>query len=458
MMRTMQALRMLGDLSLSRSLIFAQVASASYRLCGRATNKVLSMLRTGSVLMLLIIVEEWSFSQSITWLLPACPPGSDRSLFRSVAWGVTADGRKVAEFSFQPQPESTSNFWRGTRWEVNPPTVVAYDLSSLDPEVGVSAAYDISAIGGTVIVGVSDGCSSGSCVAPVRWRIGIEELCTPDNTHLGTAWGVSAHGEVIVGVYGNSQGHNRPVKWLHTFTCIDLGTLPGGCCGAAYDVSGDGNVPVGMSLNAQGYYRPVRWPGPVDLGTLGGCCGEAWGASWDGTVIVGYSSTVDGPEHAFRYTIGVMQDLGTLPDTSRSAAYDVSADGNIVVGKAWKADTVGRAFRWTPTRGMEDLNVVFAHILGNARLTAAYGVSLDGRYIVGEGYNTEGGPMGFLLDTWCSGDINGDGCVDDADLLAILSAWGTSGSEPARHEDINKDGIVDDADFLIVLSHYVECC
>lgn len=45
------------------------------------------------------------------------------------------------------------------------------------------------------------------------------------------------------------------------------------------------------------------------------------------------------------------------------------------------------------------------------------------------------------------GDVNGDGCIDDADLLAVLFAFGT-GDEAA---DINCDGIVDDADLLIVL-------
>jgi probable HAF family extracellular repeat protein len=38
--------------------------------------------------------------------------------------------------------------------------------------------------------------------------------------------------------------------------------------------------------------------------------------------------------------------LGTLPDGGRSEAYDVSADGAVVVGKAENAAGQGRAFRW----------------------------------------------------------------------------------------------------------------
>ncbi len=54
------------------------------------------------------------------------------------------------------------------------------------------------------------------------------------------------------------------------------------------------------------------------------------------------------------------------------------------------------------------------------------------------------------------GDVNGDGCVDDADLLAVLFAFGSSG--PGLIEDVNEDGTVDDADLLIVLFNFGQGC
>jgi len=48
------------------------------------------------------------------------------------------------------------------------------------------------------------------------------------------------------------------------------------------------------------------------------------------------------------------------------------------------------------------------------------------------------------------GDVNGDGVIDDADLLAVLFAFGSSDSEA----DLNHDGIVDDADLLVVLFNF----
>ncbi|BCW94926.1 MAG: hypothetical protein WHS44_07895 [Fimbriimonadales bacterium] len=44
--------------------------------------------------------------------------------------------------------------------------------------------------------------------------------------------------------------------------------------------------------------------------------------------------------------------------------------------------------------------------------------------------------------------------MDDADLLAVLFAFGNSGGA----EDLNNDGIVDDADLLTVLFSFGDGC
>jgi len=50
-------------------------------------------------------------------------------------------------------------------------------------------------------------------------------------------------------------------------------------------------------------------------------------------------------------------------------------------------------------------------------------------------------------------DIDGDGCITDADLLAVLMNLGSEFGSG----DVNLDGVVDDADLLIVLSLMGEC-
>jgi hypothetical protein len=53
-----------------------------------------------------------------------------------------------------------------------------------------------------------------------------------------------------------------------------------------------------------------------------------------------------------------------------------------------------------------------------------------------------------------TGDVDGNGCVDDADLLAILFNFG--GNDPRY--DLTGDGIIDDADLLTVLFNFGSGC
>jgi uncharacterized membrane protein len=111
---------------------------------------------------------------------------------------------------------------------------------------------------------------------------------------------------------------------------------------------------------------------------------------------------------------------------------------------------------------MADLQDTYGHLLTgtNYILREAKAVSYDGRYIVGmaSDYVPNFSQALYWLDTWREGDTNGDGCVDDADLLNVLFAFGTQGTGTSCHEDINLDGIVDDADLLLVLFNFGQGC
>ncbi len=85
----------------------------------------------------------------------------------------------------------------------------------------------------------------------------------------------------------------------------------------------------------------------------------------------------------------------------------------------------------------------------SGRAVYAYAVSADGQVVVGS-------LPACWLDTRVAGDVDGDGCVDGADLLAVLFAFGNSGS--GLSEDVNEDGVVDDADLLIVLFNFGSGC
>jgi probable HAF family extracellular repeat protein len=383
----------------------------------------------------------------------------------------------------------------------------------------ISSALDVSA-DGSVVVGVAQ--DSNGFYRPFRWTPGggMQDLGTLGGRH-GEAVRVSPNGATIVGSASTmnssdfadidsvgflslSVSHrNHPFRWTQGSGMQDLGTF-GGCCGWANSVSADGGVVVGWAYNASWYPRAFRWENNQmrNLGTLGGAGSVALGVSADGGVVVGWAENDSWDLRAFRWENNQMRDLGTLGG-AESMAYGVSADGGVVVGWAendswdlrafrwennqmrdlgtlggaeseargvsadggvvvgWAENDSGqwRAFRWTEN-GIEDLNQTYANLLsGGSYFIAAHEVSEDGRYIVGYGYNAaRGRNEGFLLDTWRVGDTNGDGCVDDADLLAVLFAFGSAGTGDTRHEDINKDGIVDDADLLQVLFNFGSGC
>ena len=60
-----------------------------------------------------------------------------------------------------------------------------------------------------------------------------------------------------------------------------------------------------------------------------------------------------------------------------------------------------------------------------------------------------------LRDAVTDPDLDGNGCVDDADLLTVLFNFGSDGSSGG---DANCDGIVDDADLLEVLFNFGSGC
>ncbi len=72
-------------------------------------------------------------------------------------------------------------------------------------------------------------------------------------------------------------------------------------------------------------------------------------------------------------------------------------------------------------------------------------------------------PLGGMMAFWVpaagcvpnGGDVDGSGCIDDADLLAVLFAFGGTGESG---EDVNCDGVVDDADLLEVLFNFGTGC
>jgi len=391
-------------------------------------------------------------SQSLTWLGTVA---GDWEGVRSTAYGVTNEGIVVGETS--------DLFWsRAFRWENG----VMHNLGALS---GVaSLAYAVSA-NGAVVVGYWR--NQSMQVRAFRWTRteGMWDIA-PLSTYWSEARGVSADGSVVVGWAETATSPARAFRWTPTGVAQDIGTL-GGREAWAFGVSADGQAIVGMAQDTTGRYRAFRWTPTGRMQNLGVLPGyersSAFAVSADGAVVVGTVARNNGgnwQHHAFRWTqAGGMQNLGTLGGVN-SYATGVSGDGSIVVGYAEDANRQYRAFRWTQARGMEDLNRTYAYLIpAGSALTVAWAISPNGRYIVGSGFNASMQRWeAFLLDTAPSctahnGDVDNNRCIDDADLLAVLFAFGEAGSALGRR-DVNCDGRVDDADLLTVLFNFGSGC
>ncbi|GIV06704.1 MAG: hypothetical protein KatS3mg016_2279 [Fimbriimonadales bacterium] len=109
---------------------------------------------------------------------------------------------------------------------------------------------------------------------------------------------------------------------------------------------------------------------------------------------------------------------------------------------------------WNPTGAGRDVRCAdgiradqpIAAWAGATLAAGRYIISLTGAYFVSEN--------GCCVTA--GGDVDLNGCIDDADLLAILFAFGSAGT--FLPEDVTCDGIVDDADLLTVLFAFGQGC
>jgi probable HAF family extracellular repeat protein len=132
-----------------------------------------------------------------------------------------------------------------------------------------------------------------------------------------------------------------------------------------------------------------------NIGSLGGTLTQPQGINNSGQM-VGFSNTVAGYKNAFLYSRGVLTDLGTLDAMDTSVAYGIN-NNSAVVGTSYDQDASGgRAFLYSSSGGMEDLNSLIDPNSGWI-LESANGINDHGQ-IVGIGICPEGGEHAFLLD------------------------------------------------------------
>jgi len=338
--------------------------------------------------------------------------GSDSRL-----WAVSADG-SVAVGNTYPDPvggpERAFMWTRQNGFQWLPPAPGTFCWTA---DITPSGRYAV-------------GKSRAGDNLPTLWDLSqnppVRRAYAPQGMWLGDAYGISDDGRIIAGFgHGSGWGFRGIVIGLRDDFSVAwsriLAPASGHSSCVARGLSADGAVVVGTSVASWfSVYYPAMWRAannwnPELLAHLGGSAG---------------------------------------------VAYDIR--GDVIVGFCRNASGQNRAVRWrlaTATTQVEDLNQTYASLLTDgSRLEVAWRLSANGRYIVGWGYHApKNRTEAFLLDTEASstrGDVNGDGCVDDADLLEVLFAVGGG----SGIEDLNGDGVVDDADLLEVLFNFGSGC
>jgi probable HAF family extracellular repeat protein len=287
---------------------------------------------------------------------------------------------------------------------------------------GQQTPMGFSASGGQ-LRGVSD---DGSIVAgytsiAFRWTAatGIVNLGDlPGGNVSASAWGMSGDGSVIVGQsssFASGASRQEAFRWTVVDGMMPLGDFVGGTFNSrAEGVSADGATVVGFGSGASGT-EAFRWTtaGGVmtPLGELpgGGYNSQAHAVSADGNVVAGHSSVVNFDEEPFRWTAasGIVG-LGMPATASQSYAYGINGDGSTVVGQAdhppsrtgaaaWQYS----AFIWDTTHGRRDLQTAlrddYGLTLSGWTLESAFGISDDGRTIVGSGIDPLGARQGWVV-------------------------------------------------------------
>lgn len=227
------------------------------------------------------------------------------------------------------------------------------DLQTTD----FSATYGINDFG--EVAGLIN---EGSNVRPFRAvrHTGFQLLTLLDGDTNGAAYGINDQGEAV-GFSGGPSG-THAAWWTRKGDVTPLPLLPGYTTAKGIDINHKGDI---VGFAGEDSKVAVLWPSkgaPVLLQSLPNFTNTQADSISDRGDVVGSAQGYDPANvrvRALLWTAGstTAQDLGTLPGGSRARARDVDNTG-MVVGTSESGTMGNRAFFWTASTGMQDLNTV----------------------------------------------------------------------------------------------------
>jgi probable HAF family extracellular repeat protein len=254
--------------------------------------------------------------------------------------------------------------------------------------------------------------------------IDLGVLGSPPGLTSSIPAGINDNGDVVGYSYLNSVPPRNYCPFLYTQGYLDDISIVGATM--AFGINDSGQI-VGSGVNGHAFvYNAYTGGRATDLGTLGGSESIAFGISGNGQV-VGSAYTANGDEHAFLFSGGAMQDLGTLLGGTFSRAYAVNNVGQ-AVGIAYGPNGTGIQHAFLYSGGqMQDLGTFggigsCANWINNAGQVVGYAGVLSGP------------PHAFLY----SGGV----MIDLSALIDPSSGWTIEGADAINDEgQIVGDGI-----------------
>ncbi|CAG1000263.1 hypothetical protein PHYC_02828 [Phycisphaerales bacterium] len=264
-------------------------------------------------------------------------------------WSVSHDGGVVTGFGW------LSRFYSRTQGFVNVPGNYFFYGASGD---------------GSTLVGLNNAGQSAAV-----WAATLQPRATHQSSRLASS--ANADGSRVV-VF------NPRAVW-DTDSGQTMSLLPASTTWFGAAITPDGRFVVGEDGSLPGH--AAMWDAltgaPRPLGPYQGAPVWARSISADASVVAGFVPTIPAASLRWAEETG-WQSLGQipgLPAAGDAGAFGVSADGSRIVGYSQ-----GRAFLWTASEGMRDLNLVLAGIgvdLQGHILTQALAISGDGNTIAG---------------------------------------------------------------------------
>ncbi len=337
------------------------------------------------IILLTLFFFNVSYSQSLTWLGTL---GGNVSIARA----ISPNGSIIVGLSDNSSGYTRAFLWTAQTGMIELPT----------PGNSSSSAFDVNDNG--IVVGQAEAKSA-------MWDNGYISLAD-DEEFNGQANGISNDGLVVSGWAGTFNGQ-KAFRWTENEGRQFLSGL-GENKDKAIGISDDGLIIIGSGKIKNGNFHAVKWTqllGITDLGTTGGFDNSvATCTNSDGSVIAGNIYNTLFSKRPFRWTLnsGMVQ----LPALSqKNSIYDMTSNGFTLVGTYY--DVVAndyRACRWKifPTASVKSLYSLYSDLLEQGSyFVSATGISSDGRYITGYGYNSQTGKTeAFLLDTQATTDIS----------------------------------------------------